>query len=227
MKPAQFLIPKEAFQNKIPLIFDRVFFVPDRFDSTNFTFPGWSHTSLFGNDNPVHVEYCSGNGAWVAEKARQNPLINWVAVEQKIGRGKQVFNKIHREGLKNLIILIGEGEESTKKFFPENSVSAVFVNFPDPWPKRRHAKNRIINPDFMKEMIRILNAGGKITLVTDDIPYSEEMIATVLRFEEFVSIYPEPYYHKNPEGYGNSYFRSLWESKGKEIRLHAFLKKDF
>lgn len=204
---------------------DKVIFVPDRFDREAFQLPGWSHPSLFGNDQPLHVEYCSGNGAWIAEKAKLNPSINWLAVEQKIGRGKQIFNKIHKEDLKNLIVLVGEGEESTRCFFPEGSLTEVYVNFPDPWPKRRHAKNRIVNPRFVQEMLRVLKTGGKITLVTDDIPYSEEMISTVLAFNEFVSIFPEPYYDKNPEDYGGSYFHSLWLSKGKEIRLHSFQKR--
>src|SRR5688572_8934390 len=144
MRPQELMLPKEAFQEKKTVIFDRVFFASEAREDDPFLFPGWSHESLFGNENQVIVEYCSGNGSWIAAKALQNPHLNWVAVEQKISRGKKIWSKINNFSLPNLIVLIGEGESSTKRFFPTHSIREIYVNFPDPWPKRRHAKNRIV-----------------------------------------------------------------------------------
>lgn len=225
MRPKQFLLPEEAFQEKRPLIFDRVFYVPVKSDDKTFAFPGWNHESLFGNDNPIVVEYCSGNGAWIADKAKNNPHINWVAIEMQMVRGKRIWSKIQNHSLPNLIALIGEGGECTKRFIHNNSLSEIYINFPDPWPKRRHAKNRIINSDFVQELVRVLKDEGFLTLVTDDEDYSKIMIKTVLENSRFTSAISPPYYMINPENFGDSFFDKLWRDKGKQIRLHKFQKK--
>lgn len=225
MRPSELMLPVEAFNEKKPFIYEQVFFVPESEDKL-FEFPDFSHETLFGNTNPVVIEYCSGNGTWIAAKARENPMLNFVAVEQKVGRGKQIWSKIRNYQLSNLIVLIGEGESSTKRFFQDNSFHMVYVNFPDPWPKRRHAKNRIINPSFVAEMARVLQPEGGMVLVTDDQNYSNIMIETVLQNPSFESHFPHPHYISDPKNYGGSFFDTLWREKGKEIRLHQFQKRD-
>jgi tRNA (guanine-N7-)-methyltransferase len=220
MRPNDFLIPQEQFAENKPLIFDRVFYVPENSEDKPFVFPGWE--SLFGNANPVSIEYCSGNGCWITKKAQENPHINWVAVERQMSRGRKIWSKLHNSRLENLIVVVGEGEECTRRFFASGSISDAYVNFPDPWPKRRHAKNRIINPRFIAEMARILRIGCCLTLVTDDASTSKIMIETVLKNPQFSSVYPSPHYLSNPQNFGSSYFDTLWRGKGKEIRLHKF-----
>jgi tRNA (guanine-N7-)-methyltransferase len=84
MKPEDLKAPFTWNARKV-MIEDRILYIPTRCETyDDFSFPGWSAPDLFGNDNPVHIEYCSGNGAWIAEKAVGNPNINWVAVEKKI-----------------------------------------------------------------------------------------------------------------------------------------------
>ena len=67
---------------------------------------------------------------------------------------------------------------STQRFFPSNSVEEVFINFPDPWPKKKHAKYGLVKPEFLDELHRILKRGGTVALVTDDPAYSKETIDT-------------------------------------------------
>lgn len=207
------------------LIQDRVWFVPERIvQETPFEFPGWSHPDFFGNDNPIHVEYCSGNGAWVAEKAVLNPSINWVAVEMKFERVKKIWAKVKKLQLNNLLIIHGEAHHVTKQFFGNEAISDVYINFPDPWPKNRHAKHRLIQHEFANELWRILKTDAALTFVTDDLPYSNWLIEVMKKNGKFDSYFPEPYYGIEWPGYGSSYFEELWRSKGKEIRYHRFLK---
>jgi tRNA (guanine-N7-)-methyltransferase len=189
-------------------------------DPRNFVFPGFE--VLFGNAHPVCIEYCSGNGDWIVEQALKYPEKNWVAVEKLHNRVKKIWAKRENNGIKNLFIVCGEGEHVTAKYFADDSVEHVFVNFPDPWPKKKHAKYRIVNPNFAAEMRRILIEKGAVTLVTDDIPYSEQMIWVMQR--EFDSRFPEPYFVENYEQYGaTSYFEKLWREKGCKIRYHEFV----
>lgn len=224
MKPEDLKSPFSWNERHI-LIKDRVWYVPDYYpEYDKFSFPGWEHPDLFGNSNPVCVEYCSGNGAWIAAKASENPHLNWVAVEKKFGRARKIWSKIQNMKLKNLIVVAGEGFTVTNHYFASGSISAVYVNFPDPWPKKRHWKHRIIQPTFLAEMARILQPSGVMTMVTDDFDYSCWTIGTFLKNPEFSSCHPEHHYVTEFANYGNSFFEDLWREKGKTIRYHQFRK---
>lgn len=220
---------KSPFLNKDEChisIHDRVWYVPPIPEcNPNFVFPGWNDSLLFGNNNPVNIEYCSGNGAWIASKAKENPHLNWVAVEKKFTRVKKIWSKLKNFKLENLIILCGEGLYATKHYIPSQSITSAYVNFPDPWPKLRHAKHRLIQKDFVDEVDRIMFSNGELTLVTDDLNYSQQMIDVVTLSPGFMSCYPNPYFITGQEDYGSSWFESLWKNAGREIRFHKFKKK--
>lgn len=204
---------------------DRIWYVPQRTATEEeFIFPGWSHKTFFNNSNPVSIEYCSGNGAWIAAKAMEFPFINWVAVEKKFVRARQIWAKIKNLNLDNLIVICGEGFNATKSFFKDNSLSHVYVNFPDPWPKTRHAKHRIIQPEFLSELRRCLEEKGKLTVVTDDEKFSSWVIHLVSKHEGYKSLFEKPYYVTEQTDYGTSFFEDLWREKGLTIRYHQFQK---
>jgi len=226
MKPKQLIPPFKFGELWKVCIADRVWYVPDREGTEgSFEFPGWEHPDLFGNGNPVYVEYCSGNGSWVAEKAKAHPGVNWVAVEKQFKRARKIWSKMKNEKLQNLIVICGEGKRATRNYFPEGSVSRAFVNFPDPWPKRRHEKHRLIEPQFAEIVNRSLKPGAEVILVTDDSDYSGQMIETFSRTSGFESRYPEPYFTTECRNYGASYFETLWRQLGRTIRFHEFHKQ--
>ena len=108
--------------------------------------------------------------------------------------------------------------------FPTESCEAAYINFPDPWPKRRHAKNRLIQPKFLDQVSRLLKREALFTLVTDDPDYSEQMLKEMGHHPGFASFLPSPYFVTEFAGYGSSYFDQLWREKGKVIRYHQFQK---
>jgi len=225
MKPEN-LIPPYRKEEQRTIIHDRVWYLPTKpTTQSDFVFPGWSHPDLFGNNLPVIVEYCSGNGAWIADKAAKEPGFNWIAVEMKFERVKKIWSKIKNFGLNNLIVVCGEANRVTSTYFPEQSVSGVYINFPDPWPKKRHAKNRLIQPVFMDQVSRVLIENKNLTFVTDDVPYSEWFIEVLNAHPHFTSLHPDPYFLTEESGYGTSYFDQLWRSKGRSIRYHSYQKR--
>lgn len=203
-----------------------IWFIPERIsEEKKFIFPGWSHPNVFGNDNPLCVEYCSGNGAWIADKAKKFPMINWIAVEKKFVRARKIWSKIKNMGLSNLLVICGEAKHVTKLYFSDQTMDHLYINFPDPWPKKRHEKHRIIQPEFVSEMWRILREGQSLTFVTDDQQYSAWLINIMQsRHSGFASQFPDPYFVTEQPEYGSSYFDELWRAKGREIRYHQFNK---
>ncbi len=225
MKPKDLKFPF-SWEERQVLLTDKVLYVPEYYDQYDqFQFPGWDDSSLFGNTQPVIVEYCSGNGTWIAEKAKENPDQNWVAVEKRFDRVRKIWSKIKNENLNNLVVFCGEGFRLTQEYLPKGTVDQVYINFPDPWPKKRHAKHRIVQPLFIEQVYRILKPEGVITLVTDDVAYSEQMIEVLSGQEGMKSMHPAPYFVNELEGYGTSYFDTLWRNKGRTIHYHQFQKQ--
>lgn len=223
MRPHDLKSPYRADLKQV-MIQDRVWYIPSDCKHSGFAFPGWVHPLMFDQSRPICIEYCSGNGLWIATKARLHPEYNWLAIERKFERVKKIWSKIKNENLKNLIVAHGEGNQITKEYIPSESVQSVFINFPDPWPKRRHAKNRLIQVFFIDEIYRILQSKGTVTLVTDEESYSQQMRQVFSQLRGFESIYPSPYYVTECHEYGTSYFEDLWRQKGKTIFYHTFCK---
>ncbi len=224
MKPSD-LNPPFPWNNQHIVVDDRIVYVPLRIKTDEIlTLPDWNHPTLFGNDQPLMIEYCSGNGAWIADKALANPLVNWIAVEKKFTRVRKIWSKIKNLKLSNLIVVCGEAHLATKLFFPSDCFCNAFMNFPDPWPKKRHAKHRLIRPEFVMELWRILKTSSAFTVVTDDPDYSIKMIDELGQFTGFESCFTDPYFVTDMPDYGTSYFDQLWRQKGKTIRFHQYRK---
>lgn len=224
MKPANLKYPFISHERRI-LIEDRVWYLPGSCENLPpFTFPGWADPLLFGRERPISIEYCSGNGTWIAEKAQANPERHWVAVERKFVRTRKIWSKIKNSNLSNLLAVCGEGHSLTQDYLPAASVDEVYINFPDPWPKTRHAKHRLIQLPFMREILRILQPGGVVTMVTDDAGHSNWIIQIMQQLSGFESLFAKPYYVEDYPGYGTSFFEELWREKGKSIRYHVYRK---
>lgn len=197
-----------SWEERHPVLLDRFFYLPAMYDYQKKEFP------FFESDKPIAIEYCSGNGQWIGEKAKRHPEYNWIAVEKRFERARKIWLKLHREGIDNLVVVSGEGLAFTKFYAPK--VVAAYVNFPDPWPKLRHAKHRIMREEFLAEVAKILD--GMITCATDDTPYYEEMKLEFAKVPEFKLLIDE----KNWDGYGDSFFKALWQKRGREIHYVAY-----
>ena len=210
-----------SFDKRRPLIAARIFHVPNYYDKYEaFHFPGWEDKQLFGNANPVYIEYCTGNGAWIAQRAKQCPQMNWVAVEIRYDRVRKIWSKIKNENLFNLIVVCGEARTFTHHYVPNNSLEKIFINFPDPWPKEKHEKHRLMKPDFLDELARVLKPGKKVTFVSDDADYVKSTTEVFCAHPSF-----NLYNHLTEfSEYGTSWFESLWRQKGKDINYLQFFK---
>ena len=223
MKPKDFKFPFK-WDERRPCIVDGVFFVPWHYQEHHtFQRPDWEEAAFFGKRAPIAIEYCSGNGSWIAEKARDNPETNWIAVERRFERVRKIWSKIKNYNLTNLVIICGEAEDFTKHYVESSSVEKIYINFPDPWPKAKHAKNRLLQREFAEEISRITKEKGEACFVTDDAPYCSQMIAVMHESKRWESRYPEPFFISKYDGYGSSYFAELWQQKGRDIHYMHFI----
>ena len=109
MKPEDLKSPFTWDKRHI-LVQDRVWYVPPQFqDFGSFSFPGWNHSLFFDQERPICLEYCSGNGAWIAARAQAQSQYNWVAIERKFERVRKIWSKLKNFQLSNLLAICAEG----------------------------------------------------------------------------------------------------------------------
>ena len=130
---------------------------------------------VFQEPQPLEVELGCGDASFLVDYARRNPKVNFIGVERLLGRIAKLDRKGRRAGLANLRGVRIESSYFVQWLLPPHSVSALHVYFPDPWPKMRHRKNRLLNKQFPVLARNVLVPGGKIYLRTDDADYFGQM----------------------------------------------------
>ena len=141
--------------------------------------------AMFQTEQPLEVELGSGDGSFLATHAAAQPRRNFIGVERLKGRIIKLDKRGVRMGLENLRLMRIEIGYFVRYLLPPGSVQAFHIYFPDPWPKKRHHKNRLIQDAFMPHAARALVPGGVIYLRTDNAEYFEQMLAVGGRAEGF------------------------------------------
>lgn len=134
---------------------------------------------LFGRDAPLVVEIGSGMGEAVAAMAAADPDRDYLAVEAHLPGIANLLLLLERDGTTNVRVAHGDALELLRRHVPESSLDAVHVFFPDPWPKARHHKRRLVAPDNVALLRSRLVPGGVLHCATDWAPYAEVMLETL------------------------------------------------
>lgn len=121
---------------------------------------------LFGNDHPIHVELGMGKGEFVTQMSARYPAINFIGIDMYDELLRRACEKGVELGTHNLRLVLHNIAELSE-MFATDEVDRFYLNFSDPWPKRRHAERRLTHPRFMEQYIEILGEKGDIHLRTD------------------------------------------------------------
>jgi tRNA (guanine-N7-)-methyltransferase len=136
---------------------------------------------LFGNANPVEIEIGMGKGTFLTEQAKARPEVNFLGIEWARWFWRYASDRLRRSGCTNARTVRAEAGFFLTEFIPVGSVSVLHIYFPDPWPKARHHKRRLIQEKFMPLVERVLVVGGRLQIVTDHQGYFEENIEPTVR----------------------------------------------
>jgi tRNA (guanine-N7-)-methyltransferase len=130
---------------------------------------------IFATEQPLEVELGSGDGSFLVERAKRGPDHNFVGVERLLGRIRKMERKARRAGLENLRGIRIESAYFLEYLLPAQSTTALHIYFPDPWPKRKHRRHRLINERFPSLAHAALKSDGVVYLRTDDQDYFSQM----------------------------------------------------
>jgi len=154
--------------------------------------------ALFGNDHPVIVDVGFGNGDSTWQMARENPQENYLGIEVHPPGVGHLLLKLEEQGLRNVRIACADAAEFFGSRLGDSSLAGVRIYFPDPWPKKRHHKRRLVQPAFVALVANKLRAGGVLHLATDWTPYAEHMIEVLAATPSFTNLSAEGNYCPRP-----------------------------
>ena len=130
---------------------------------------------LFGSPNPVELEIGFGKGTFLVEQSKLRPEINFFGLEYARFYWRYASDRLRRNGCLNVRTVRAEAGYFLGEFVPDASLSVLHIYFPDPWPKKRHHKRRLIQEKFVPVIHRILAPAGRIQIVTDHAGYFEQI----------------------------------------------------
>ena len=132
-------------------------------------------SKIFSRRQPLEVELGSGDGSFLVQYAALHPEWNFIGVERLLGRLRKIDRKARRAELLNVRGVRIEASYFLEYLLPRHSAQSIHVYFPDPWPKRKHHKHRLVNERFPHLARQALQPEGQIYLRTDDKDYFAQM----------------------------------------------------
>jgi tRNA (guanine-N7-)-methyltransferase len=135
--------------------------------------------ALFGNASPVVLEIGFGMGETTAAIAAMQPNVNFLGVEMHQPGVGALLRRIEGQQLTNVRVLRHDAVDVVERMIPAASLRGIHVYFPDPWPKKRHHKRRLLQPAFVHALAVTLASGGYLHVATDWAPYADEILPTL------------------------------------------------
>jgi tRNA (guanine-N7-)-methyltransferase len=166
---------------------------------------------LCHDGRPLEVDLGCGDGSFLVAMAGQFPERDFLGVERLLGRARKVGKKLVRNRLTNGRVLRLESRYAVEWLLPAASVARLHLLCPDPWPKVRHHRRRLVQPEFLAAVGRVLVPGGEFLFMTDHQEYFEwvgEKVAACGGLEPLEWVAESFFYPKTD-------FQELWESEGK------------
>lgn len=142
------------------------------------TLPPTNPANIFHNNHNTVLEIGFGDGDFLIELASKNPDLNFIGIEIKKGRFIKAISAAHRQKLKNIKFLHFDASINLLQVFSPHSFYKIYINFPDPWPKDRHKKHRIITTTILDQFHKLTTDTAFIEIASDHKEYIEVISET-------------------------------------------------
>ena len=164
-------------------------------------------------ERPLEIDLGCGDGSFLMEMAREFPERDFLGVERLLGRVRKVCKKLTRRGLENTRVLRLDSRYVVEWLLPEAQVSRLHLLCPDPWPKLRHHRRRLVQSEFLEAVQRVLVPGGEFLFMTDHEEYFQWAVGKVTEFGKFEILEwtEESFFYPKTD------FQQQWESEGKSM----------
>jgi len=180
---------------------------------------------LFGRAARITLEIGFGNGEGLAELAERHPEQGFLGIEVHRPGVGHLLLEAERRDLGNLRVLRQDAAEVVREGLPPERLASVLVFFPDPWPKTRHHKRRLLSAELVARLTRLIQRGGTLHVATDWAPYAEEIMATLTATEGLENTAGPGRYATRPPERPMTRFERRGERLGHPVRDLVFRRR--
>lgn len=184
--------------------------------------PLWQ--SIFGNDNLIALEIGCGIGDFIAKTAEDRPDQNFIAIDYYNKGCDSTCRRLERHGVSNVRVLRVEAREFIAGYIPGNSLAALYINCPDPWPKKRHRKRRLVNSEFMEFMHAYLRTGADFFFATDFEDYGLDVAEFMSHQQGYTNMLAPALSSHELADYHSSKYMLKFMAEGKKIHFVHYRK---
>jgi tRNA (guanine-N7-)-methyltransferase len=181
--------------------------------------------TMFGREAPVVLEVGFGNGESLVALATAHPGRNFVGLEVHPPGVGHLLLQCEAAGLANVRIVCDDAVDVLQRRVADATLDELLLYFPDPWPKKRHHKRRIVQPDFVALVARKLKPGGVLRMATDWQPYAEHMLATAGQCAGLVNAAADGQYVERPASRPLTRFERRGQRLGHGVWDLAFIRR--
>lgn len=181
-------------------------------DATEFDLP-LDLACIFGRDRAVFLEVGFGSGEFLVQKAVENPGVDLLGVELSMISAEKLLKSLARNSLDNVRVLLIDASFALGNVIPPASISGLYMNFPCPWPKKRHLNRRLNDTTFVQRIAAVLKPDGFFQLYSDSKEFVREMMSSVSE----TKLFDNPTVEENPSAGAKTRYERKWLSMEKEI----------
>ena len=179
---------------------------------------------LFGNSNPLALEIGCGIGDFIIQIAQRHPEWNFIAIDIFNQGCRQTCSRIEASGLNNILMMRIEARYLLYQYLGKDSLRSIYINCPDPWPKKRQRKRRLLNQNFLDLALYCLQDYGELNFCTDFTDYGESAAELLSSDPRLNNLIPTSYTH-NLGDYPISKYMQRFLDRGQPIFLCHYEKK--
>lgn len=185
----------------------------------------WSMEEIFKREAETVVEIGFGMGASLVTQAKQTPELNFIGIEVHRAGVGSLAAALSEEALSNVRIIEQDACEIFNHYIPDNSLYRIQIFFPDPWPKKRHHKRRLIQPAFVSMLVKKLKTGGTLHCATDWENYAEHIHQVLMAESRLENLSIHSDYVERPSYRPLTKFENRGKKLGHEVFDLIFMKK--
>lgn len=174
---------------------------------------------VFGNGHPVVLEIGSGKGRFLISSATEQPDTNFIGIEKSLHYHRLIRERVRKRSLKNVRLVNHDAFLVLRDMIPDTSLREVHIYFPDPWPRKKEQKRRIIRPEVLHELRRVLVDGGSGIYVTDHKEYFEAAAPLLPEFFRTETRVP------GPDDPPRTNYEAKYRAEGRPIYEARFFKR--
>jgi tRNA (guanine-N7-)-methyltransferase len=168
------------------------------------------------------LEVGFGRGEFLLGLAADAPESDFIGIEVSWKRGLKMARKVARARFSNVLLVVGRGEEALRDGFAPGSLSEIWVNFSDPWPKARHAERRLVGPAFATLAARALAPGGTLFVATDDVPYAHQIDEALAGEKALSNCYAPLAFLPEVGGRMTTGYEAQWRAEARPLHFFAY-----